>query len=344
MGRRCSFLRVVFFVLFISIETTFGVDSSTHYIVLDPVPKTGQEEAFCLAGKGRCHFKTLTCPTECPKRKPKKDKKVKGCFIDCSSKCETTCKFRKPKCEGYGSVCYDPRFVGGDGVMFYFHGEKGGDFSLVSDDQLHINAHFIGTRPNGRTRDFTWVQALAVMFESHTLIISAQRVNKWDDNKDALSLQWDGQEVVVPTEGEAEWRIVSNEERRSVLVERTDETNNIRVTIDGLVEMDVKVTPIGEEENRAHNYQLPRDDAFAHLETQFRFANLTEAVEGVLGQTYRPNYVNPVKTGVPMPLMGGEDRYRTPSLVSPNCSACRFQKSYLAKETTSNNEVGVAQF
>ena len=48
--------------------------------------------------------------------------------------------------------------------MFYFHGAKGGNFAVISDDNLQINMHFIGTRPEGRTRDFTWVQALAVMF------------------------------------------------------------------------------------------------------------------------------------------------------------------------------------
>ena len=78
---------------------------------------------------------------------------------------------RKANCDGYGALCYDPRFVGGDGVMFYFHGAKGGNFAIVSDDEFQINAHFIGTRPQGRTRDYTWVQALAVMFDTHTLVI-----------------------------------------------------------------------------------------------------------------------------------------------------------------------------
>ncbi|KAK8502531.1 hypothetical protein V6N13_095604 [Hibiscus sabdariffa] len=31
--------------------------------------------------------------------------------------------------------------------MFYFHGAKDGNFAIVSDDKLQINAHFIGTRP-----------------------------------------------------------------------------------------------------------------------------------------------------------------------------------------------------
>ncbi|XVE59814.1 hypothetical protein DITRI_Ditri05aG0077100 [Diplodiscus trichospermus] len=283
----------------------------------------GQERAYCK-GKGACFQKTLVCPSECPERKPKKNKKQKGCHINCGSKCEATCKWRKPKCDGYGSLCYDPRFVGGDGVLFYFHGSMDGNFAIVSDDKFQINAHFIGTRPQGRTRDFTWVQALAVMFDTHTLVIAANRVSHWDDNVDALSVRWDGEAVNIPYDGEAEWR--TNGEEREVVVERTDEKNSVRVKVYGLVEIDIRVRPIGKEENRVHNYQLPDDDAFAHLETQFKFTNLSDLVEGVLGKTYQPDYVSPVKRGVPMPMMGGEDKYQTPSLFSPLCRACRFQR------------------
>ncbi|KAK4851032.1 hypothetical protein QYF36_011928 [Acer negundo] len=296
--------------------------ASTHYDVLTPLP-SGQERAFCQA-RGACNQKTLVCPSECPERKPKHNKEEKGCFIDCSSKCEVTCKWRKPNCNGFGSLCYDPRFVGGDGVMFYFHGAKGGNFAIVSDDNLHINAHFIGTRPEGRTRDYTWVQALAIMFDTHTLVIAAKRVSHWDDKVEALTVRWDGETVEVPTDGEEEWRVVKD--GREVVVERTADTNSVRVTVAGLVQMDVKVRPIGAEENRVHNYQLPDNDAFAHLETQFRFSNLSDLVEGVLGKTYRPDYVSPVKRGVPMPMMGGEDKYQTPSLYSPLCNFCRFHR------------------
>ncbi|KAF3455015.1 hypothetical protein FNV43_RR05463 [Rhamnella rubrinervis] len=76
-----------------------------------------------------------------------------------------------------------------------------------------------------------------------------------------------------------------------------------------------------------HKYRLPDDDAFAYLETQFKFSTLTNLVEGVLRKTYRPDYVTSVKTGVPMPMMGGEDKYQTPSLYSTLCKACRFRRS-----------------
>ncbi|WCJ40306.1 Late embryogenesis abundant (LEA) protein-related [Euphorbia peplus] len=286
--------------------------------------KTGQERAQCKLKKG-C-TKALICPAQCPQKKPKQNKKNKGCHIDCSGRCEATCKWRKPNCNGYGSLCYDPRFVGGDGVMFYFHGAKGGNFAVISDNHLQINAHFIGTRPQGRTRDFTWVQALNVMFDDHNLVISANKISQWSHDVDALTVRWDGKEMNIPVNGETKWG-----DERKVQVERTDDRNSVRVKVEGLLEMDIRVRPIGKQENIVHKYELPENDAFAHLETQFKFNNLSNLVEGILGKTYRPDYVSSAKTGVPMPVMGGEDKYQTLSLFSPLCRACRFQtKSALA--------------
>ncbi|WZY80967.1 hypothetical protein YC2023_027351 [Brassica napus] len=296
-------------------------EAAARYRVLSPLP-TGQEQAMCQA-KGPCYYKTLVCPGECPKRKPTKNRNTKGCFIDCTSKCEATCKWRKTNCNGYGSLCYDPRFVGGDGRMFYFHGSKGGNFAIVSDNNLQINAHFIGTRPAGRTRDFTWVQALNVMFETHNLVITANRVTQWDENSDAFTLRYNEELITLPEDEQTEWRATSGQ--REIVIERTDERNSVRVLVSGLVQMDIRVRPIGKEENRVHNYQLPQDDAFAHLETQFKFLDLSELVEGVLGKTYRPDYVSSAKVGVPMPVVGGEDKYQTPSLFSPTCRLCRFK-------------------
>lgn len=226
--------------------------------------------------------------------------------------------------------------------MCYFHGAKGGNFAIVSDDEFQINAHFIGTRPQGRTRDYTWVQALAVLFDTHTLVIAANRVTQWDDSVDSLTVKWDGELVSIPTDGEAEWR--ANGDEREVVVERTDDSNSVRVTVSGLLEIDIRVRPIGEKENKVHNYQLPSGDAFAHLETQFRFKKHTDNIEGVLGQTYRPGYVSPVKRGVAMPMMGGEDKYQIPSLFSTSCNLCRFHRPSSSGAASATSEGLIAQY
>ncbi|CAI9105112.1 OLC1v1003967C1 [Oldenlandia corymbosa var. corymbosa] len=286
------------------------------------VERTGQEQAVCTA-ENACFHKQLTCPAECPHRRPGNNN-MKGCYIDCSTKCEATCKWRKPNCDNHGSLCYDPRFVGGDGNMFYFHGFKGTNFAIVTDDNLQINAHFIGHRPKDKKRDLTWVQALSIMFDTHTLILAAKKVSKWDDKVDSLIVKWDGQIINIPTDGQSEWR--NNTGNRVVVIERTDDFNTIRARVSGLLQVDTRVVPIGEQENKVHNYQIPANDAFAHLETQFKFFKLSDSVEGVLGKTYQPGFESKVKMGDAMPVMGGEDKYHTPSLTSPLCKLCKFQR------------------
>ncbi|GLJ52393.1 hypothetical protein SUGI_1114430 [Cryptomeria japonica] len=295
------------------------------------VPSTvsGQERAICYVRKSRCLLKILKCPRECPNRKPNtvyKNKKTKGCLVDCSNKCETTCKYRKPNCQGYGAICYDPRFVGGDGVMFYFHGAKDKDFALLSDRHFQINAHFIGTKPEGRDRPYTWVQALGLMFDSHTLTVAAKKTSKWDETVDHFIFTFDGKEFTIPEEALVQWTppILGPS---TMTIERIDNTNNVNLIVPGVVDIVMGVAPILEKENLMHNYQLPADDVFAHLEMQFKFFNLSSEVEGVLGQTYRPGFENPVKRGVPMPIMGGEDKYATSSLLSTNCNFCKYSSA-----------------
>ncbi|GMP89001.1 hypothetical protein CsSME_00040757 [Camellia sinensis var. sinensis] len=105
------------------------------------------------------------------------------------------------------------------------------------------------------------------MFDTHSLILAAQRISQCDDTVDALTVKWDSDNVSIPTDGDTEWSPQVSTGERKVVVERTDDVNSVRVKVTGLLEMDVKVAPIGEEENCVHKYQLPGDDAFAHLET-----------------------------------------------------------------------------
>ncbi|KAI6690413.1 hypothetical protein NL676_027241 [Syzygium grande] len=93
---------------------------------------------------------------------------------------------RKPNCIGLGSSCYDPCFIGVDGIVFYFPGKTNQTFSLVSDPALQINARFIGHRPAGRARDTTWIQALGILFNSQSFTLEATRAETWDDQIDHL--------------------------------------------------------------------------------------------------------------------------------------------------------------
>ncbi|KAI5084500.1 hypothetical protein GOP47_0000669 [Adiantum capillus-veneris] len=296
-------------------------DPATQYVLLsNQGPRT---RALCYS-RGRCFLKRLTCPSSCPRRNSSSGK-AGACFIDCTpSKCETSCKSRKAKCNGYGAVCYDPRFVGGDGVMFYFHGKANENFCLLSDIDLHINARFIGTRPHDRKRDFTWVDALGIMFDEHKLSIETKKLGAWNNVVDRFFFSYDGREFSVPLGESSTWQSPNGD----VQIERTDKINSANINIVGLMSVDVNIVPITEEDNTVHKYQLKLDeDCFAHLDVQFKFMNLSSVVDGVLGQTYRPNFKNPVKVGTPMPIMGGENNFFSTSLFRNDCKANKFKTS-----------------
>ncbi|CAO2833419.1 unnamed protein product [Amaranthus hypochondriacus] len=278
------------------------------------------ETKTCFSRRSPCFLKRITCPSQCPSSHPKSPK-AKVCHIDCYSPiCKAECRSRKPNCSGRGAACLDPRFIGGDGVVFYFHGKSNQHFSLVSDHNLQINAHFIGLRPSGRSRDYTWIQALGILFTSHTLSLEATRAATWDEEIDHLKFSYDGQELDLPEGYSSSWSS-SNE---TLKIERTDRKNSVVVIVRDIAEISVNVVPITKEDDRVHNYQIPPDDCFAHLEVQFRFFGLSSDVEGVLGRTYRPDFESPAKLGVAMPVVGGEDRYRTSTLLAADCKSCLF--------------------
>ncbi|XP_010278351.1 PREDICTED: uncharacterized protein LOC104612590 [Nelumbo nucifera] len=293
------------------------------FIVLSWVIETqaASQRLTCNNRRSKCFLKYATCPAECPTVVPVNPNATKGCFLDCTAPtCEAVCRNRKPNCYSPGAACFDPRFIGGDGIVFYFHGKSNEHFSLVSDPNLQINARFIGLRPAGRTRDFTWIQALGIMFDSHTFTLEATRAARWDDEVDHFRFSFDEKPLILPEGHLSEWKSAE----KDLKVERTSNKNSVRVTLPEIAEISVNVVPVTKQDDKVHNYQIPSDDCFAHLEVQFRFLGLSPEVEGVLGRTYRPDFQNPAKPGVAMPVVGGEDKYRTTSLLSSDCASCVF--------------------
>ncbi|KAL3684951.1 hypothetical protein R1sor_002973 [Riccia sorocarpa] len=268
------------------------------------VQRTSSWSVSCSNPNSACYGQLQSCPAKC----------AQWCEVDCTT-CNVQCACDKP-----GAVCQDPRFIGGDGVMFYFHGEKDKDFCIVSDPALHINAHFIGKRGSGMKRDFTWVQSLGILFSSHQLYIGAQTVASWDNNVDALSLSFDGQPVILPPRIGATHHI----SEAGVEITRVQGKNAVTIEVKGSMKLEAHVVPITKQESRVHKYEITSENCFAHLDINFQFFNLSSDVNGVLGQTYVPGYKTRVKVGVPMPILGGDQNYVASSLFETDCTVSKF--------------------
>ncbi|XP_021716406.1 uncharacterized protein LOC110684275 [Chenopodium quinoa] len=251
-----------------------------------------------------CYYRQFTCPAAC----------ADTCQVDCVT-CSPVCDCNKP-----GAVCQDPRFVGADGITFYFHGKKDQHFCLVSDSNLHINAHFIGKRTANMGRDFTWVQALGLLFNNHKIYLGAQKTATWNDAIDRISLSFDGQPIDLPEEEGASWQSPAGD----VSITRARATNAVVIEAEGNFKIKAVVVPITEKDSLIHKYGVTQEDCLAHLDLSFKFKSLSRQVNGVLGQTYASNYVSRVKMGVAMPVLGGEREFHSSSIFATDCAVARF--------------------
>ncbi|KAL1825646.1 hypothetical protein ACET3Z_012424 [Daucus carota] len=271
-----------------------------------PETETSPAKAYCKNKHyPQCYRQEQNCPSACPDQ----------CEIDCVT-CSPVCDCNKP-----GAVCQDPRFVGGDGITFYFHGKKDQEFCLLSDSNLHINAHFIGKRNDNMQRDFTWVQSLGIIFDNHQLYIGAMKTAIWDSAVDRVELSLDGEPIFLPEGEGAQWKPKSAPE---VSITRSRDTNAIVIEVEGNFKIKANVVPITSRDSLVHNYAITSDDCFAHLDLGFTFYSLSNDVSGVLGQTYAGNYTSRVKMGVTMPVLGGDKDFASSSLFSADCAVARF--------------------
>jgi hypothetical protein len=71
-----------------------------------------------------------------------------------------------------------------------------------------------------------------------------------------------------------------------------------------------------------------------HLDLGFKFHALTKSVDGVLGQTYRSDYVSKFNVTAKMPIMGGAPKFLSTGLFSTDCAFSQFHRSDAATMET----------
>ncbi|KAH7429532.1 hypothetical protein KP509_09G054400 [Ceratopteris richardii] len=268
-----------------------------------------------------CLFKVIACPMACPRLSSASAPYI--CTLD-YAKCTSVCA-QNPEisqsCDNQGAICNDPRFVGGDGNLFYFHGKANEDFCLIADGKVHVNGHFIGKRSYRSSRDFTWVQEIGIIYGPHRIRIATRKVTVWDDERDQIDAFYDARSIHIPAVKGACWKSPSQE----FMVCRNRNVNSIDVEVKYLLKLSINATYVDKEDNRIHHYGIDdTNHCFAHLNLHFKWLNVSDEVDGVLGQTYRNTYKSRVKQGVSMPIMGGYEKFKTSSLFSTDCQVARF--------------------
>ncbi|KAB5521483.1 hypothetical protein DKX38_025802 [Salix brachista] len=103
----------------------------------------------------------------------------------------------------------------------------------------------------------------------------------------------------------------------------------------GSARQDPRFIGVTEEDDETHKYQVPANDYFVHLEVQFKLFHLSSKADGELGRTCRPDFENPAKPGVGMPILEGEGKCRTASLFSADCASCIFSPESGSNQETS---------
>ncbi|KAK2665005.1 hypothetical protein Ddye_003579 [Dipteronia dyeriana] len=192
--------------------------------------------------------------------------------------------------------------------------ERKTDFCLVSDSNLHINAHFIGRRNYNMKRDFTWVQSIAIFFDNHQLFIGTLKTSTWDDSVDRLALSFDGKPVTLLETDGSKWQSTD------VSITRVGKTNSVSVEVQGKFKITANVVSMTEQDSRVHNYGITKENCFAHLDLGFKFYSLSDEVNGILGQTYRHEdfaFIVQKFSNTNMPVTGGDRTSRLPDCSPP---------------------------
>ncbi|GJP30454.1 hypothetical protein CLOM_g1757, partial [Closterium sp. NIES-68] len=205
-------------------------------------------------------------------------------------------------CNGTALIENDPHLTGARGTHYDFTGQLDKSFCLLSDRQFHVNMllnGYQGAPPalpasassiNGKdssTELHTWIKELGVVWmtadgANHTLRIVARKGKQQERGYGFVSrIEIDGKVTSLPSVGET----IATESGLMVtkVAEEKEgpfDVDQFQVRVVGLGELDVRVRV-------AHPLLQTPTEAEAHINVELSDVQMTSAVHGVLGQTFR---------------------------------------------------------
>ncbi|CAI5513119.1 unnamed protein product [Closterium sp. Naga37s-1] len=265
-----------------------------------------------------------------------------------------------PSVNFVGKICPangtgDPHFVGADGSRFDFSGRPSENYALISDVHVAVNAHFGGRwgEWEGRFKALTWMRKISILWGHHSIVFEARE--GWEsgyrngylqrlsvDSEDVkLGRPGSHLDVVSFFDGQVELRWAAA--KKSVKGELVDEYD---VRIGDVLSLRLTLRP----EMAALRTD---DDGVVHFTVDVLSAKLSPNVHGVLGQTFRPDFIgrlerqklvwsNLFKTQV-VPgdnaegfIDGTVDDYRCTDLAHSDCAFCRFVRAETLDDETAS--------
>lgn len=243
----------------------------------------------------------------------------------------------------------DPHFQGADGSHFDFSGVPNRAYSLISDSHVQVNA-FLGGRMakwDNRVKALTWMRKISIMWGHHVAVLAARPGADGDYMTGYLdSIMVDGEpllprahETVSAVNGDfsVTWEGVRIKNGRDWVDELVVEVKNV---------LSLRLTVRPEVRNlRTHG------DAVIHFTLKLQNANLSLNAHGVLGQTYRPDFVgrlakqelvfSKLLNTMVVPgdnadgfIDGVPEDYEVKDLERADCNLCRFARGTMVDEET----------
>ncbi|GJP40604.1 hypothetical protein CLOM_g264 [Closterium sp. NIES-68] len=210
------------------------------------------------------------------------------------------------KCNPLAEVKNDPHFVGAEGTRFDFHGDLDRSFCLLTDRDLHINMGIkgyedarmaVGGRRGGgggkrrsRLPIRSWIRELYLTWrdstgQQHSVFLRARdgREQARGESGFIERMEVDGRPLIPPTQVAQAVHLEGGFQMVLVAAEALGDgrdKDTYRVVVQDLLFLQLSV-------HAAHPLLQTADEAHTHFNVYVKYLNNTEAVHGVLGQTFR---------------------------------------------------------